>query len=391
MKKLIKTLFLFILTALLAGSSFASTQEQDKSYFPEFSWDRVPVCIHLCKRRDNFTEDEAKFLARFPVICIEKQQALFKYKTIERGTEIAAAQIKKYNENSKILFYWNSRIDYGSLYNTGFILRQNPDWTLKDLDGEFVTVPWGNIRIYDMTKEEVRSWWLAKAKEYANMPNIDGFFVDATIQYIANIKTQEARFGKEKTKELVASLDILLEELRKQNPNKFTITNSLHGRTKVIEDMGVSVYKHTDGSMIEHFCDLMGRDKDAIVNDISLIQDAAKRGKSVVVKGWPSFNFTKRKTYEHRPYEDLVAQAKEEIVFPLAAYLVAAGEYSYFCYSWGYNASDGGMVDYDEYNKPLGKPLAEATKDGYIYTREFEHASVWVDVENRQGKIDWKN
>jgi hypothetical protein len=43
--------------------------------------------------------------------------------------------------------------------------------------------------------------------------------------------------------------------------------------------------------------------------------------------------------------------------------------------------------------KPLGAPK-EAYKrvnpEGWEFTREFEHASVWVDTEKREAKINWR-
>ena len=38
---------------------------------------------------------------------------------------------------------------------------------------------------------------------------------------------------------------------------------------------------------------------------------------------------------------------------------------------------------YPEYAKPLGAPKGPAAKNGYVWTREFAHASVYVDVRSR--------
>ena len=37
----------------------------------------------------------------------------------------------------------------------------------------------------------------------------------------------------------------------------------------------------------------------------------------------------------------------------------------------------------------VGAPKGDYVKKGMIFTREFEHASVWVDVQNKKAKIDW--
>jgi hypothetical protein len=40
--------------------------------------------------------------------------------------------------------------------------------------------------------------------------------------------------------------------------------------------------------------------------------------------------------------------------------------------------------------RPLGEPKGPAVRDGYIYTREFVHAKVRLDIENEVGEIIWK-
>jgi hypothetical protein len=78
-------------------------------------------------------------------------------------------------------------------------------------------------------------------------------------------------------------------------------------------------------------------------NDIALIQQAGRQGKIVEVKGWP-----------------------------------------------GYTDSDGTFAWYPEFDRPLGPPKGEAAHSGWIYSRELEHASVWVDLEHQSARIDWR-
>ncbi|MHC4736792.1 MAG: putative glycoside hydrolase [Planctomycetota bacterium] len=70
--------------------------------------------------------------------------------------------------------------------------------------------------------------------------------------------------------------------------------------------------------------------------------------------------------------------------------LIAAQENCYFSYSWGWREQHGSLVDYPEFHKPLGKPKGKAKKENWVYTRTYEHASVWVDLAQRRAKIDWK-
>lgn len=43
--------------------------------------------------------------------------------------------------------------------------------------------------------------------------------------------------------------------------------------------------------------------------------------------------------------------------------------------------------------KPLGPPLGayeRQSEDKWIFTRKFEHAAVWVDLEKHDGRVDWR-
>ena len=44
-----------------------------------------------------------------------------------------------------------------------------------------------------------------------------------------------------------------------------------------------------------------------------------------------------------------------------------------------------------EFEKPLGKPLNEMQVNGRVLTRKYKYVGVWVDLENKKAKIDWKN
>ena len=91
--------------------------------------------------------------------------------------------------------------------------------------------------------------------------------------------------------------------------------------------------------------------------------------------------------------ERMAALAKERVEYYLACYLIGAQPYSYFQYGWGWTLSSGSLKDYPVLHKPLGAPKGayqRTTPGGWEFTREFEHASVWVNTESRQAKITWR-
>ena len=49
------------------------------------------------------------------------------------------------------------------------------------------------------------------------------------------------------------------------------------------------------------------------------------------------------------------------------------------------------MLDaYPEFERPLGPPRGDAVWSGMSATREFERASVWVDLATKQARINWR-
>ena len=143
--------------------------------------------------------------------------------------------------------------------------------------------------------------------------------------------------------------------------------------------------------MVEHFTAFHCQSKESIAADIKAITSAASMGKTVVVKGWPdpTLNWTNKEKMRNPP-NVLADEARKKIIFSLACFLIAAQENCYFSYSWGWREHHGSLVDYPEFHKPLGEPKGPAKRQGWVYTRLFDHTSVWVDLAERRAKIDWK-
>jgi len=90
-----------------------------------------------------------------------------------------------------------------------------------------------------------------------------------------------------------------------------------------------------------------------------------------------------------RPHAELLEKARAQISFPLACYLIAAEEGSHFCYSWGYTSAHGMLDSYPELDRRLGPPEGPAEWDEFNATRQFQHASVSIDLNQKKGRIDW--
>jgi hypothetical protein len=145
--------------------------------------------------------------------------------------------------------------------------------------------------------------------------------------------------------------------------------------------------------MVEHFGFFTARNPDGSINkhrmagDIEAIQEAGRRGRILLIKGWPGFSWQNPFSTS---YEANSAAAQRAIQFPIACFLIAAEPYSYFVYSWGYEDNEGTFIPYPEFDKSLGPPKGPAVRDGWIYTREFQHVRVEVNLDFQQARIDWK-
>ena len=96
---------------------------------PAFSWDTLPLYIHVRKAR-KFTPEELKHLASFPLITLEKTTGVKDYGSTEAGTIQAAKAIKVINPAAKVLFYRNVIVHY-----TGY----RADDPLKSIPNAFLT------------------------------------------------------------------------------------------------------------------------------------------------------------------------------------------------------------------------------------------------------------
>ena len=115
------------LSALQAAESPAPLADQER--MPAFSWDRVPLYVHI--RKDTaFTDEEIRYLATFPLITFEKATGHKDSGSVEAGTLKAARAVKAINPATKILYYRNVIVHYGGYAaNTSLKRFPGPFWS----------------------------------------------------------------------------------------------------------------------------------------------------------------------------------------------------------------------------------------------------------------------
>lgn len=352
--------------------------------YPLFSWDRVPVYIHFGDS-DGYTDEAVAFMAaKSAFVCMEKTQGFNQHGSVEKGQVIDAARLKALNPDIKVLFYWNTFLDYPR-YDAHQIYQSHPEWWLRTLDGSLDKKN-DTLMRYDLSNPEVREWWTNVLVEpVANGP-CDGVFMDAFPQ--VGSPANRRIWGDEKFEEIQNGL---LETIRltreKVGPEKLIMYNGIRNTDTL--NFGRQYLDRADAATIEHFGHFHSASPDSMARDLAGMSEAGKQGKIVVFKAWPGFSFID-KDIKKIPHATLLARSRENITFPLACFLVAAERHAYFCYTWGYQEGDGSLDWYPEFDRPLGAPLGDATIAGYRYTREFEHCSVSVDLETKDASITWK-
>lgn len=384
-----------ILTALLFAPLTAAESLIDSDKLPAFSWDRVPQYMHL-RKAQKFTDAEIKYLASFPLLTFEKTTGHKAFQTTEDGILAAAKAVKEVNPLAKILYYRNVIVHYGT-YKANAEIERMPNAFLVGRKGKTKLVR--NVcEAYDLSNPQVREWWVGHAKQICTDPAIDGLFFDGNIKVLSpGYLTRD--IGQEKKAAQLAGYETMMVEARKAlGPDKIMLANVLRvGQSK---DDGLEAIKRFDGSYIEGF-ELAAspeQKKDNVAKGIVAFQKAARDGFIVA--------FTAGLSELNEEEGDLNPQSTDEIrkglsekdnhtkrfEYLLALFLICAEKHSYFLAHDGYGAeqSEVWMKRPAELERPLGEPKGPAVQSGYIYTREFDHAKVRLDIQNEVGAITWK-
>jgi hypothetical protein len=382
------------LKALQAAESPAPVANPDR--MPAFSWDHVPLYVHI--RKDTaFTEEEIRYLATFPLITFEKATGHTDSGSVEAGTLKAARAVKAVNPATKILYYRNVIVHYG-----GYAANTS----LKDIPGAFLVGRDGNdklirnrIQAYDLTNKALRDWWIDAAEEVCSDPAIDGIFLDGVVK-ILEPAFLKGVIGEEKKAAELAGYITMMEDTRKMlGPRKLMVANILRAR---FPDSGLSYIKALDGSYIEGFEGAVGMSKkDYVAQGIRDFQKAARQGSIIAYTCGLGGNqqdadeTPRSAARNNNPVSNPQRRSgdvKSRFNYQLAIFLICAEKYSYFDLKDGYDAktSKTWMTHPADYDRPLGPPKGPAVRNGYTYTREFEYANVFLDIEQEEAEITWK-
>ncbi|BDS06471.1 hypothetical protein NT6N_15110 [Oceaniferula spumae] len=356
------------------------TQFVPKDFFPKFSWDTTPTYYMFGDKNRLLRPEQVRFIAeRTDFLCIEKSHGMSKLGAAELGAKHEAAAFKKVKPEMKVLFYFNAAYAWPyTSYNKDFtkeriaakpelekFLIKNPKTgKLADRYGAFC---------FDVLNPDFRKWWVETVAKGVKETGCDGAFID---QMHGSVSLR-----KNKKVEIEKAMGEMMAALKKKMPaNKILLANNAYSPD------AKHVFPVSDAIMFENYATVKSS-KESLLSEWGEMLRNAKAGKISV------FRLGVEGTGRRNLKPNMPALAKKKVEFSLACYLIGAQPYSYFMYSWGWKLSSGALVDFPELQKPLGAPKGayKRTKpDGWEFTREFEHASVWVDTEKREAKITWR-
>ncbi len=361
---------------------------------PEFHWDTMPLYMHL--RKDTaFTNKEITYLAKFPLITFEKTTGRKTYGSTEEGTIAAAKAVKRINPKAKILYYKNVVVNWGGYKEDESFLKRNPDALLFDQSGKKALMPNQKTGFFDISKKHVRSHWIDHVSQVTSSPYIDGVFLDANIKVLVP-GFFAGRVGPEKQKDIMSGYFTMMEDLNTQLANNnLLIANILRVRPE-FKDVGREYLKYFDGSYIEGFehenFDMTY--EDYLAKGIDAVQKSAREGKVIAMsmgigKALENAETGIDDTRKKLRKEDSIS---ERIDYLLAIFLVCAEKYSYVYPHDGYGINNSAvwLQTFPQYERKLGTPEGPARKEGYVYTRSFEHLDVWLDIKNKKAQLDWR-
>ncbi len=370
-----------------------------KACFPKFSWDTAPLYFMFGDVRRVLTPDEVSSIAaRTDFLGIEKSHARKELGSAELGAKHEAAAFKKIKPDAKVLFYFNSAYAWPFTSYTQAFKRTKIDehpelkkFLLVDPETGELTHR-NNILQFDVLNAEFRQWWVDTVATGIEESGCDGVFIDQMHGF--------SWLRKKRSKEVMQAMGDMMAALKEKiGTDKILIGNNAH------RSSAKHVFPVIDGCMLEHFNE-KSLTKESLLQDWKDLARIAKAGKMSIFRigvehehrpskmTTPPANQQERGKQLEKSASEHAAIAKEKVEYYLACYLIGAQPYSYFQYGWGWNLSSGSLQDYPEFNKPLGAPKGpyqRTTPQGWEFTREFEHASVWLDTESKTAKIKWKN
>ncbi|MDF7826523.1 putative glycoside hydrolase [Pontiellaceae bacterium B12227] len=368
--------------------------------YPAWSWDTLPMSAGV-HRNDTIPDAVAQLMATtYPVISLGGRN-FYGEADVEAGMSAVAAALKQYNPDVFTTTYKNAGLHHNRTAANAYFDEE--EWTLYDLDED------GN-RVYDTIRgwyrynhdhPQCREWWSDWCVARLDDPNIDGIFIDKATggeQALLN-DAGEIEAGSNRVKSYVS--------IRERMPEGDMLTGNIlrtsrHGGSRELLHLFNGAYSEGwEGGNSDSLI-AMSR-ADAICHSLQMFREARMKG-LMVNPNYASLNHfvlsgddAKAMIAEGRA-DEVVDIIREGIQLPLAYHLITLAPHNYFSFQV---VSSGEFGDeeflwntkpyIEEFRHPLGEPLGPPVRNGYIFTRSYEHLDVWLNVEAdpAECKLTW--
>jgi len=365
---------------------YPQEETERQAHFPVFSWDTIPRWLAV-RNANTYSDAQIESIANNnQLVMLEKaNKAGLDY--VEEGIKTTASRLKAVNADIKTIFYWNSWIHYTGYTSDEEYDENVADWSDYNDDGSLY-IHNDLYYTYNHDVEALREWWIKLPLEVAEDDNIDGVFVDK--MGFGNFDTIFDDAGNP-AYNYIDMINNLWEGLPE---GKLLMGNALRNE---FSNGNRSIMEIMDGSYLERW-NFVLRDfdspaqntADATAVSIQLMREAAAQGKFITLQT-DATTFTDEEMPDD--YDGRLTFMEEHIDMPLAIYLIVAEENVFFSYQDGVNAADSSKVwdssVLDVFSHPLGEPLTDPVRNGYVYTRSFEYVDVWLDLKNEKAVLTW--
>ncbi|TWU34604.1 hypothetical protein Q31b_55590 [Novipirellula aureliae] len=310
-------------------------------------WKKTRLYGHT-SASSGFTQKQYEFIRdHHEIFCFEKTHLNRRYgnPSHEKSSMDEAAHLKSLNPRCKPITIYSIRRAYPAWNeSTKEALAVHPEWATKIGNGKYD---------WDLNNSARNDWYVETMNTLVDSSELEGVFIDG-------LEGVYSRNG-EQAKSIMERMHGL------------SLMNGFNPKGETSFKTGPDFLEHCAGVFVDSWFRRELDTKDAaqmmidtcmtVPNDKVMILFSANDNDGI----WGTDH-----TFSH------------------AAYLIVAHENTY--YRWAGNGLWGAdvlMEYHEDFDKEMGKPLGKAVKDGYVYTRKFEHCFVTLDLEKVTSSIAW--
>ncbi|WP_241474281.1 putative glycoside hydrolase [Mycolicibacterium neoaurum] len=346
-------------------------------------WDRVPTFAYLDGPNYAFgiPDEQLNLISeRISFVILGKWVGRLKCGSSESGSAAAMKQIKLRNPHVGVYFSWSACDYFTAFYKSMERGRLPESYAVRALDFEkngYLASTHADALFWNTSHANMRNWWVSTVEHEVRRVGYDGVYVDGIKQYILRKEEIGEIVGESLAIQLADGVHSMMADLRDAPGLGRTsiIYNGIKSSPEWPDGGSRFVEKElADGVVLESFGmnSAPSPEPEAMAADMALVSTLDGRGNLVA--------FTSG--------EDTCPGSSNALEFGLACFLCCAGENSYFRFSG--SDAEAQFRDLSEYVVGPPRTVLQQDRGSMTFRREFECATVEVDLKARESHIQWK-